>query len=943
MANIDGEYIPIQLSIYRVKIVDSNNSPISGATVEFSHRSNTYTTGDDGIVGPVSGRVFRVACTVSKTGYEVWSDLILPVDDLNDYTTITLLSSPNTYYCYIKVVDSSDNSILIGADVRVFNKNDNTSTATPIVTLVTDSTGVAKYVYTDNSGQSPSEYKFKISKNGYVSQEVNHTVSSSEQAAEQNKKTVSLSLSQASITEYFYVLYVKDNEGNPVSNISVNFYKNITYTTQFKQFKCNHCGYVYGGDVAPINCPICNQSGFNEISTMVTNENGLICISLGELASNPLVDIYARCVSVPDEYETEGQTLQCVVHPGTDKYVPGGTIELVPKIPLYYNFIVRDLYTNMPVENATVLYKKNNETVLSRNTDSSGMTTVFSSISYQYLDISVNKDGYEVCNIKECPGNETNEYDLIKLKPNNSIRVKNSADEGVGLDGLEVKIICKDSSGDREIGDYPVVKGYQDNYYVQTLPASVYTSGNRYLVSLNGDTYKNVYKVYITSGETTIDIANRTDSGETVDTEEMLDVFNEMSVKSIKDHIDSGENDEVSYHNTKKDNNNRDAKDYRIKIINPDSINVYDIFASTPIEMSNDHKNIIASMDICLKENIDELRVKTINRYSGYYNPIFKDVLFYDNMPVKVTVDGVEKNIECPFSNTSFDYDYNDNYGMFGIINNMWFHKVNSKNTEIINTTEPYYPLTGQYALDSRDYNIFETNWDMGHYTEQVDIENSRLCQNISSMKDGLCMFGSKYLNVPDIIEIYGITLGDDPEWKGEWNEEWITQPEVCPGEIMFEEINDNSVNFYIFLKKRIIRFFQEKLKNEFSKYIADDFSFGKVGLDDDIEEYVKKNILNLYELENIRLFVRRTKKGVHNSKIENDYTTYLEYDRNENEQSYFQTHNLIEYFKQHGFIEVNNIRLTKVNTDDFDRKVVYNLKNGYKEEFGFSFVLKKI
>ena len=196
-------------------------------------------------------------------------------------------------------------------------------------------------------------------------------------------------------------------------------------------------------------------------------------------------------------------------------------------------------------------------------------------------------------------------------------------------------------------------------------------------------------------------------------------------------------------------------------------------------------------------------------------------------------------------------------------------------------------------------------------------------------------MFGSKYLNVPNMITISGFQLGDDENWKGEWNDDWVTNPDGCPGEVMFKEVNNNSVDFYFFFKKRILRYFYEKLKDVFEKYMGGDFTFGKAGVEDDIYEYVSKNVLKLYKLEKVKVFVRRKKRGVHNNKIENDYTKYLEKDGRQVCDN--------EYFRSHGFVEINNIRLSKINRDDFDRKLVYNLRNGCEEEFGFSFMIKKI
>ena len=166
----------------------------------------------------------------------------------------------------------------------------------------------------------------------------------------------------------------------------------------------------------------------------------------------------------------------------------------------------------------------------------------------------------------------------------------------------------------------------------------------------------------------------------------------------------------------------------------------------------------------------------------------------------------------------------------------------------------------------------------------------------------------------------------------------------------MFKEVNDNSVDFYFFLKKRILRYFREKLKQEFENYINPHYSFGKEGLDDDIDEYVIKNILKLYQLEKIKVFIRRVKKGQHNSKIKNDYSRYLTdvlFDDDGIKVIDPDTQDYIpltsNYFKSHGFNEINTVTLSKMNRDDFDRKLVYNLQNGMKEDFGFTFVLKKI
>lgn len=384
-----------------------------------------------------------------------------------------------------------------------------------------------------------------------------------------------------------------------------------------------------------------------------------------------------------------------------------------------------------------------------------------------------------------------------------------------------------------------------------------------------------------------------------------IEHFQSLSAYYIKNNINNSTN--IEYASTNGGN-------FKIRVLDPDSVDTYDVFTCNPVVMDNED-NIIGSVDICLKSNANDLKLKTINRYSGYYNPIFKDIMFYDNYDYS--------DEELPYSNTSFDNDYEDDYGKFGVINNMWIHKVNEDDsTKIVSYLEPYYPLIGQYALDYKDYNLFSSNWDKDYYTKQLDTLHSGSCNNISSMKNGLCMFGSKYLNTPKSIEIECFNGCED------WNDEWVTDPNGCSGEMMYKE-KSNSVEFYFFLRKRILRHFYEKLEPEFKKYISDDKSYGETGLEDDINAYVEKNILKLYQLDKIRVFIRRTKSGIPDNQIENDYVSYINKCTNE----------LIES----GFEEVNTLSMTKINTDDFDRKVVYNLKTQMKEEFGFSFVISKI
>ena len=149
---------------------------------------------------------------------------------------------------------------------------------------------------------------------------------------------------------------------------------------------------------------------------------------------------------------------------------------------------------------------------------------------------------------------------------------------------------------------------------------------------------------------------------------------------------------------------------------------------------------------------------------------------------------------------------------------------------------------------------------------------------------------------------------------------------------MMWKEIGTSTVNFYLFLHKRIVRYFIEEtgLRETFSKYLNPEYSFGNTNtLDDDIEEYVEKNILKLYELNELTIWVKSRKMRVNDKLIDNDYVSALGLKD--------------AYRKNNGFNKQTGASIQKLTTDAFDRKITYNMKNGCMETFGFSFKIKKI
>lgn len=979
-----GNYTPTYY--YTVKVKDQSNSVVSGATVVYKKNGVTvYTTttnssGKASYTEETTSPSTNIVCTVSKTGYNTISNISVSGElGSNISTPVTLSQTTTTYYYVLYVKDATSNEAISGASVKVYSSSN--TTGTPIGTATSDADGKATYSRNNDS----SILYFKVEKNGYTNVTGNVQLSGQSNINYWNVTSHKqyVNLEAIPTADYWYVISVKNDSGQPVEGVKVRLYRDFSYNNPYgdgylniktgqaddeliytissfvsgvtstdiptikleDRFKedlgidsidaiqiINEIDNTYnisttseelsqistvGQLVEHIKSKVSNADKMIPKTVHTTDSNGLIVKSYGSSSTQPSA-IYAKGGNLPT-----GNTWnisQGKLNATKSNTLPGlnlSTKSYDTRV-YYHNFIVIDDHISVALSNTTVKYYDSNNTLLAEKTSDANGKVTYSGNS-QMVYVLVEKDGFETYGKIGFNGSEDSKhYTGIRLSPLNTVRVIYETSEEPAIN-VPVIIFNYDS-----LGKYKKLKECYtySNGYIETLEIKYYNQTSNVYVSSKNKIYN------LTTGDVILTIPYDDDID--TDDENEFEKFNDLSINSIKKNINEG-NLELEIGTSKKVSYN--SNDFRINIVDPDSINTYDIFASKPVMVYNDKKNVIGSVDVGLKSNVNKMGIKIINRYSGYYNPIFKDIVFYNNLN------------NCSFSNTSFDSGYSDNYGKFGVINNMWFHKVNDNKKKIIKTLNPNYPLMGQYALDYRDYNIFESNWDENHYTRQVDFEHSEPCQNISSMKNGLCMLGSKYLNVPNTIEIFGLSMGDDSEWKGEWNDDWITNPDACPGEVMFKEINNNSVNFYFFFKKRILRYFRGILKEEFEKYIDSNFSFGNEGVDDDIDEYVTKNILKLYKLDRVRVLVRRTKKGQHNSRIENDYSKYLEFipNRETGEFDIPIDKENFSYFKQHGFVQINTVTLSKMNRDDFDRRLVYNLRNGSQEEFAFSFVLRKI
>jgi hypothetical protein len=153
----------------------------------------------------------------------------------------------------------------------------------------------------------------------------------------------------------------------------------------------------------------------------------------------------------------------------------------------------------------------------------------------------------------------------------------------------------------------------------------------------------------------------------------------------------------------------------------------------------------------------------------------------------------------------------------------------------------------------------------------------------------------------------------------------------------MYKEINNRYVRYHLFIEKRLKRHLKESLISIFEKYINKNYSFGNKGtIEDDVDEYVEKNLLKLYKVDKIYMYVKDERMRINDKNIENEYLKYL------NKSNDIKIKNGFPVINVDGGVILKNSKFIIGKTNEFDRFVTYNLKPGFKESFGFSVSFKR-
>jgi hypothetical protein len=352
-------------------------------------------------------------------------------------------------------------------------------------------------------------------------------------------------------------------------------------------------------------------------------------------------------------------------------------------------------------------------------------------------------------------------------------------------------------------------------------------------------------------------------------------------------------------------------------------------------------------------------RITPIARHAGYYEPYALPLLSfrdpYQNLDFEEVTGGTGsvlipdaaykiKVMElCKFKNSQF----NSSDPEFGQIQNFFYHKVNEEDPSTIlelsseSAFSSLYPLINEIGIDYKDFYIFSSNWEPSYFIKSIDKSQIQNIIGTRSMFERKSFFGSKYLKVPETIKLE--TFKPSPFVKGA-----IKQPSLIDGTFMYLDqpsvkinkriIKSNGVKqvkaikkkpsspietFFLLNEKRLIEYLFTPIKEQFQKYINPLYGWGDLEtLDDDVEQYIRENILKLYKIEKVEFYSLA-------SRIKNppNYTTA----------------ELTDAEKINNGLTINNNVASKtLNTNPFDLKLIYNKRTGFSESYGFSVTIVK-
>lgn len=245
-----------------------------------------------------------------------------------------------------------------------------------------------------------------------------------------------------------------------------------------------------------------------------------------------------------------------------------------------------------------------------------------------------------------------------------------------------------------------------------------------------------------------------------------------------------------------------------------------------------------------------------INRYKGQFEPIFTDVLFF-NSTYSFTKNPDINDIK--FANIRF----NINIDSFATLSN--FSHIKISGTKILDleandSYEPRYEKINEIAIGKQPYFLFDSNWEYGFHYGYINKTNANPVAGTLRVEEDDSFIG-KLITLPDALFLEDFQVVELSEF------ELLDNVNLDQIEIVSKE-KPTSVSGFININNILTRYFLDTgIANKFNEYLVNEEQY--IGSLESIEEYVKQyiklNILKLYETSDLEFYTKQDKKLVSN------------------------------------------------------------------------------
>lgn len=240
---------------------------------------------------------------------------------------------------------------------------------------------------------------------------------------------------------------------------------------------------------------------------------------------------------------------------------------------------------------------------------------------------------------------------------------------------------------------------------------------------------------------------------------------------------------------------------------------------------------------------VTENNPQYLYRYQGNFIPKFKDIFFFGSREEERFA--MEYNNDFKLANTFIAEELIDTF----YLRNQYFSKVADEEILRIKQDSGYkslYPLVDEISIDKRDLFTWNSSWDNLYYRKYSTVSSFDLLKGTEEMKEIKSFLGSKMMKIQKEFSLYEfVSSGDSPE-------------------ISYTE-DGNMVTVTIDAYSKFLRELMGTTAGDAARY-----EFFKISqtlplaiapeeVDVKTEEYLRKNIIDLFEVENVNFYLLQT------------------------------------------------------------------------------------